>query len=137
MKLWYKWYKVYLILLCLESLVLKHHRLNYPCRFIWQENFWTHLLPIGTNLQVFRLFSYKVLAGFIYLGKQGKLGKQKQPPKKKNMRCNRGKFYFFASCLLRSVEVPVLIKLRYTVHHCGIPRLLVFFLQQEIFYKSP
>ena len=38
--------------------------------------------------------------------------------KEKNMQCVRGKFYFFASCLLRSVEAPELIKPRYTVQHC-------------------
>ena len=42
--------EVYLILLCVESLVLKHLRLPYPYRFIWQEKFWRHLLLyIGTN----------------------------------------------------------------------------------------
>ena len=38
--------------------------------------------------------------------------------KKRICECNRGKFQFFASCLLRSVEAPLLIKLRYTVQHC-------------------
>ena len=36
--------------------------------------------------------------------------------KKKNMRCNSGKF-FFSSCLLRLIEAPVLIRLGYTVQH--------------------
>ena len=34
------------------------------------------------------------------------------------MRCNRGKFYFFSSCLLRLLEAPVLIRLKCTVQHC-------------------
>ena len=52
-------------------------------------------------------------------GKVKKDGKTKNSlQKEKNMRWNCGKFYFFASSLLRSVEAPVLIKLRYTVQHC-------------------
>ena len=79
--------KVYLILLCLESLVLKHLRLPYPCRFIWQEKFWRHLLPyIGTNqVSIFCLgfLVTKFWSNLICLGKQRKMGKQKQPSKRK------------------------------------------------------
>ena len=72
----------------LESLVLKHHRLPYPCRVIWQEKFWRHLFPyIGTNLQVYIFCLDFVVTNFwpnlICLGKQGKMGKQKQPSKRK------------------------------------------------------
>ena len=50
------------------------------------------------------------------LGKVRNDGKTKTAfKKKKNMRCNRDKFDFFSSCLLGSVEVPVLIRLRYTL----------------------
>ena len=80
--------EVYLILLCLEPLVLKHHRLPYPCRFIWQEEFWRYLFPyIGTNLQV-SIFCLSILVTkfwptLICLGKQGRWEKQKQPSKRK------------------------------------------------------
>ena len=61
--------------------------------------------------------------------------------KEKNMRCNRGNYNFFPSYLLRSVEAPMLIKLRYTVYtefsRVPILRLLGFFLQQEIFRTNP
>ena len=77
-----------MILLCLESLVLKHLRLPYTCSLIWQEKFWRYLLKyIGTNLQV-SVFSLGFLVtkfwpNLICLEKQGKRGKQKQPSKRK------------------------------------------------------
>ena len=77
-----------MILLCLESLVLKHLRLPYPCSLIWQEKFWRYLLKyIGTNLQV-SVFSLcflvtKFWPNLICLEKQGKRGKQQQPSKRK------------------------------------------------------
>ena len=47
-------------------------------------------------LLLFRVFSYKVLVEFNMLGKARKDGKTKTAfEKKKDMRCNRGKFYFF------------------------------------------
>ena len=85
---WVFSFEIYLILLCLESLVLKHHRLPYPCRVIWQEKFWRYLFPfIGTNLQVsifcLGFLVTKFWPNLICLGKQGKMGKQKQPSKRK------------------------------------------------------
>ena len=80
-----------MFILCLESLVLKHLRLPYPCRFIWQEKFCRHLLPyIGTNLQVFvfylgLLVIYKVLAEFNMFGKTRKEGKTKTAFEKKRI----------------------------------------------------
>ena len=80
--------QLYLVLLRLVSLVLKHHRLPYPCRFIWLEKFWGHLLPyIGNNLQV-SIFSLcflvtKFWPNLICLGKQGKMGTQKQLSERK------------------------------------------------------
>ena len=75
---------------------------------------------IRTNLQVcflFRLFSYKVLAEFNMLGKTRKDGKTKTAFEKKKI-CVPVVVLFFSSCLLRSVEAPVSIRLRYTVQHC-------------------
>ena len=84
-KSWYKWNKVYLILLCLESLVLKHLRLPYPCCFIWQEKFWRHSLPyIGSSqVSIFRsgFLVTKFWSYLICLGKQRKMWTQKQPSK--------------------------------------------------------
>ena len=80
-----------MILLCLESLLLKHLRLPYPCRFIWQEKFWRYLLPhIRINLQVsifcLGLLVTKFLPNLICLGKQGKMGNKNSLRKEKNMR---------------------------------------------------
>ena len=77
-----------MILLCLESLVLKPLRLPYPCRFIWQEKIWRHLLPyIGTNLQVSIFYLGCLVTKFFKLqfnmfGIARKDGKQKQPSKR-------------------------------------------------------
>ena len=122
MNLWYKDVSIFDFTECLESLVWEHHRLPYTCLFIWPGKFWRHLSPYsGTNLQVsifcLGFLVTKFWSILICLGKQGKLGKQKQPSKEKNMPCNHGKFYSF-SWLLRSVEALVLIRLRYTVQHC-------------------
>ena len=74
--------EVYLILLFLKSLVLKHLRVPHLCSFIWQEKFWRHLLPyIGINLQV-SVFCLGFLVTKFWpnlkcLGKQGQRGKQK------------------------------------------------------------
>ena len=81
----------YLILLCLESLVLKHLRLPYPCCFIWREKFWSHLLPcIGTNqVSIFCLgfLVTKFLVEFNMYGKAKKDGKAKNAFGKKRT-CN-------------------------------------------------
>ena len=79
--------QVYLILLCLESLVLKHLRVLHPFHFIWQEKFWKHLLPyVGTNqVSIFCVgfLATKFWSNLICLGKQRKMGKQKQSLKRK------------------------------------------------------
>ena len=81
-KSWYKWNKVYLILLCLESLALKHLRLPYPCRFIWQENsggISCHLLELNKFLF------------FVWESKE-RWENKNSLWKEKNMWYNRGKF---------------------------------------------
>ena len=69
---------------------------------------------------MFRVFSYKVLAEFIILGKARKDGKTKTAFEKKKIYVAIMISFIFSSCLLRSVPAPVLIRLRYTVQHCLI-----------------
>ena len=68
---------------------------------------------------LFRRFSYKVLVEFNMFGKVKEDGKTKAAFEKKRI-CDAivVSFIFFGSRLLRSVEAPVLIKLRYTLQHC-------------------
>ena len=84
----YKYISIYLILLCLESLILKHLGLPYPCRFIWQEKFWRHLLPyIGTNqVSIFSLgFLVTNFSSNLMFGKAKKDGKTKTALEKKRI----------------------------------------------------
>ena len=88
--------QVYLILLCLESLVLKHPGyLTLVASFGKKnsEGICCHILEL-TKFLFFCLgfLVTKFWSKLICLGKQRKMGKQEQPSKKKNMRCNRGKF---------------------------------------------
>ena len=83
------------------------------------------MLYIETNLYasfffLLRLFSYKNLAEFNVLGVARKYGKTKTAFRKKNIYDSiLSKFYIFcASCQLRSVQTPVLIKLRYPLEPC-------------------
>ena len=98
---------------------------------------------IGTNLQLsiscLGFLVTKFWPNLICLGKQGKWENKNILRKEKNMRYNRGKFYFFASCLLRLVKVPMLTEIHSIAlsNEARIPRLLGFFLQQEIFHTSP
>ena len=109
----YKYISIYLILLCLESLILKHLGLPYPCRFIWQEKFWRHLLPyIGTNQvsRLFRLFSYKVLVEFNKFGKEKKDGKTKQSSKRKEYAMQSWKILIFCFVSTKLCSSPSVSK---------------------------
>ena len=65
-----------------------------------------------------RLCSYKFLAEFNMLGKTRKDVKTKTAFEKKKISDAIVVSFIFFSCLLRSVEAPVLIRVRYTVQHC-------------------
>ena len=98
----------------------------YPCRFIWQEKFWKHFLPfIGTNLQVsifcLGFWVKRFWPTLTCLWKQEKMRKKTAFGKKRTCDAVVASPNFFASCLQRSLEVLVLIKLTiHTVQHCLI-----------------
>ena len=128
-----------MILLFHESLVLKHHRLPYHWRIIWQKKFWRYLSPyIATNLQV-SIFCLSFLVtkswpNLVMLEKSRKNGKTETAFEKKKI-CDAivvsFDFFFFVSTKVGwspSVNKTWMHSTAFS-NRVRIPRLLGFFLQ--------